>query len=238
MSLKQRMGNWMIPRLPLSRFAFDLLRGELNAASNRLAWRLLPHLWIRRRRLRNLRGIYVNVGSGGFLLPGFVHVDLFGGGPAVVRWDCTSRLPFGDGAARGIRMEHFLEHVEPRQQLPSLLADCHRILEPGGILRVVVPDAGRFLQAYCAGDDAAFAELGFAQPFPADLPTRMDVVSHIFHQWHEHRWGYDFETLAARLRTAGFESIVQQGFGESSDPHMAADREQHKAYSLYVDAIK
>jgi predicted SAM-dependent methyltransferase len=111
-------------------------------------------------------------------------------------------------------------------------------LQPGGILRVIVPDAGRFLEAYCSGSDAAFAQLGFPRPFPGDLPTPMDVVNHIFHQWHEHRWGYDFETLAERLRTVGFQSIVQRGFGESSDPHMTADREQHKPYSLYVDAVK
>jgi predicted SAM-dependent methyltransferase len=238
MGVKHRLGQWLIPRLPLSRFAFDILRTEVNAAVNRLQWRLLPHWWLRRRRLRQLRGIYLNIGSAGFILPGFVHVDLYGGDPGVIRWDCTGRLPFGDAAAKGIRIEHFLEHVEPFEQLPVLLADCHRILEPGGSLRVVVPDAGRFVLAYCSGSDGAFAELAIPLPFPADLPTRMDVVSHIFHQRHEHRWGYDFETLAARLRTAGFANVVQRGFGESSDPSMTGDREQHKQYSLYVDAIK
>jgi predicted SAM-dependent methyltransferase len=238
MTIKQRLGKWLIPRLPLSRFAFDVLRGEVNAAVNRMQWRLLPHLWWRRRRLRQLRGMYLNIGSGGFVLPGFVHVDLFGGAPEVIRWDCTGRLPFASGAAKGIRVEHFLEHVEPRQQLPCLLADCHRILEPGGILRVIVPDAGRFLAAYCSANDAAFAELGFPRPFPDDLPTRMDVVNHIFHQWHEHRWGYDFDTLQHRLRSVGFQTIVQRSFRESSDPRMAEDREQHKPYSLYVEAIK
>jgi predicted SAM-dependent methyltransferase len=172
------------------------------------------------------------------MLPGFVHLDLYGGAPEVVRWDCCVGLPFADKAAKGIRLEHFLEHVEPRRDLPRLLAECHRVLEPAGTLRVVVPDAERFLQAYVDGRPEAFATLGFQLPFPADLPTRMDLVNHIFHQWHEHRWGYDFETMAHRLRAAGFREVHRREFGESDDPMLRSDREQHRPYSLYADAVK
>src|SRR5579872_4628272 len=144
MTLKQRVGRLLAPRLPISRFAFDLLRNELCGFVTRTKWRLLPHLWWKLARLRRLRGLYVNLASGGFLLDGFVHLDLHGGNPEVIRWDCCGSLPFADGSCKGIRIEHFVEHVEPREQLPRLLADCHRALEPGGVLRVIVPDAGRF----------------------------------------------------------------------------------------------
>lgn len=151
MGIKHRIGKWLIPRLPFSRFAFDILRNEFNASVSRLKGRVLPHLILRRRRLQQLRGIYLNVGSAGFLLPGFVHLDLYGGAREVIQWDCSGRLPFGTESAKRIRIEHFLEHVEPREHLPKLLADCYRILQRSGILRVVVPDAERFLFAYCAG---------------------------------------------------------------------------------------
>jgi predicted SAM-dependent methyltransferase len=238
MTPKQRVGRLLIPRLPISRFAFDVLRNELSGLVTRAKWRLLPHLWWKRARLRRLRGVYVNVASGGFRLDGFVHLDLHGGAPGVIRWDCCGPLPFGDNSCKGIRIEHFVEHVEPREQLPRLLADCRRALEPGGVLRIIVPDAARFAQAYCSGGEDGFAELGFKAPFPEDLPTRMDVLNHIFHQWHEHRWGYDFETLAHRLRAAGFGKVEQRRFGESADPALARDREQHRPYSLYVEAVK
>lgn len=238
MGIKHKIGKVIIPRLPVSRLTFDLLRHELNAIRNRLGWNLLPHRIIRKRRLRKLRGVYVNLGSGGWLLPGFLHLDLYGGAAEVIRWDCCAGLPFGDGSARGIRVEHFVEHVEPRQHLPRLLAECYRVLEVGGTLRIVVPDAERFLKAYADGSPDAFAPLGFPPPFPSDLPTRMDLVNHVFHQWHEHRWGYDFETLEHRLRAAGFETVLKRNFGESDDPMLRTDREQHKPYSLYVDAVR
>ena len=141
----------------------------------------------------------------------------------------------------GIRVEHFFEHLEPRQELPAFLADCHRVLGTEGVLRIVVPDAERYLRAYCSdGPDGlnAFESLGVPSPFPEDLPTRMDIVNHAFHQWHEHRWGYDFETLEHRLKQAGFSNVERMEYQRSLDDELAVDRDEHALYSLYVDAIK
>jgi predicted SAM-dependent methyltransferase len=146
-------------------------------------------------------------------------------------------LPLGDGAARGIRVEHFVEHLEAREELPAFLRDCHRALAPGGVLRIIVPDAERYLQAYCRGDLSGFHELDVPTPFPSDLPTRMDVINHVFHQWHEHRWGYDFETMAHRLRDAGFATIERSAYLSSRNPRLAQDRSTHAPYSLYVEAV-
>jgi hypothetical protein len=66
----------------------------------------------------------------------------------------------------------------------------------------------------------------------------MDVINHVFHSWHEHRWAYDFETLSHRLRAAGFTVVERAGFGQSRLPSLAQDRDQHKPYSLYVEAVK
>jgi predicted SAM-dependent methyltransferase len=112
------------------------------------------------------------------------------------------------------------------------------VLVRGGVLRIIVPDAERYLQAYCRGDLGGFRELGVPIPFPDDLPTRMDIVNHTFHQWHEHRWGYDFETLAHRLMESGFERVERTRFAHSLDPLLATDREEHSRYSLYVDAVR
>ena len=75
-------------------------------------------------------------------------------------------------------------------------------------------------------------------PFPGDLPTRMDVINHVFHSWHEHRWAYDFETLSHRLNAAGFTVIEQTAFSVSRLPALAQDRPHHAPYSLYVEAIQ
>lgn len=87
-------------------------------------------------------------------------------------------------------------------------------------------------------DLEGFRELAVPDPFSADLPTRMDVINHLFHQWGEHRWAYDFETLTLRLRTAWFDGIEQTGYRRSILPALAQDRDVHAPYSLQVDAVK
>lgn len=125
-----------------------------------------------------------------------------------------------------------------REEVPDFLRESVRVLRPGGVLRVIVPDASRYLQAYYTPDLSAFRALGVPEPFPDDLPTRMDIVNHVFHQWHEHRWGYDFDTLADRLYRAGFSRVEQSTFLQCRDPRLAQDAPHHAPYSLYVDAIK
>ena len=170
----------------------------------------------------------MNVACGPQILDGFVNVDLLGPPPRI-RWDCRRSLPLADGGAAGIRAEQFVEHLDTREELPDFLRDCLRVLEPGGVLRVIVPDAGRYLQAYCQPGLDGFRELAVPDPFPADLPTRMDVINHIFHQWGEHRWAYDFETLALRLRTAGFGAIEQVAYQRSLLPALGAGPRRARA---------
>jgi predicted SAM-dependent methyltransferase len=237
-TFKQRAGQWLFPRLPITRFLFDQLRFEVNGWRVRVENQTLPWRRAEIARLREQRDVLVNVACGPHVLDGFVNLDLLPAARQVVAWDCRRSVPLADGSAAGIRVEQFVEHLEPREELPSFLRDCLRALKPGGVLRVIVPDAGRFLHAYCAGDLSGFRALAVPHPFPADLPTRMDVVNHIFHQWHEHRWAYDFETLALRLTSARFTGIEQMRFGVSLLPALAQDRDTHAAYSLYVDARK
>jgi predicted SAM-dependent methyltransferase len=237
-TLKQRVGRWLFPRLPITRFLFDILRDETAAFIVRAQNSCLPERRRRLRRLRAERDVYVNVACGPQVLPGFVNLDLRATSREVVAWDSRRSLPLSDSTARGIRVEQFVEHLETREELPAFLRDCHRALAPGGVLRVIVPDAERYLHAYCRADLSGFRELQVPDPFPDDLPTRMDVINHVFHQWHEHRWAYDFETLAHRLSAAGFTTIERHGFQCSRDARLAQDRDVHAPYSLYVDAIR
>jgi predicted SAM-dependent methyltransferase len=237
-TLKQRVGLWLFPRLPITRFLFDILRDESAAALVRAQNRWLPRRRARLSRLRAQRDLCVNVACGPQVLPGFVNLDLRSTDPGVILWDSRRSLPIGDGAARGIRAEQFVEHLETREELPAFLRDCHRALANGGVLRVIVPDAARYLEAYCAGGRDAFRALAVPDPFPDDLPTRMDVINHVFHQWHEHRWAYDLETLTHRLNAAGFSRVERSAYQRSCEPALANDRDVHAPYSLYVEAIK
>ena len=238
MTLKQRIGKWLFARLPITRFLIEQIRVELQVAEVYAGSKLLLPRRVQLQRLKSATELRVNVACGPHILDGFVNLDLFPSGSDVIPWDCRRSLPFRDSSVAGIRVEHFVEHLECKEELPAFLSDCMRVLQSGGTLRIIVPDAERFLRAYCRGDLVGFHELAVPEPFPDDLPTRMDVVNHIFHQWHEHRWAYDFETLTDRLTRAGFARIERMSYQCSVDPMLAQDREQHSPYSLYVDAVK
>jgi predicted SAM-dependent methyltransferase len=238
MTLKQRAGHLIFPRLPITRFLFDQLRFEVNGFKVRAESRFLPWRRAQIAELRRRSDVLLNVACGPQVLEGFLNIDLLPCANDVVAWDCRRSVPVGDGKAAGIRAEQFVEHLETREELPEFLADCRRALRPGGVLRIIVPDAARYLKAYCEPDLSGFSELQRTEKFPDDLPTRMDLVNHVFHQWHEHRWAYDFETLTHRLRSAGFTRVQQMQYGVSVLPALAQDRDVHASYSLYVDATK
>jgi predicted SAM-dependent methyltransferase len=237
-TIKQQFGSWMFRRMPITRFLFEQIRLELSACRVRSSNLLLPWRLQKVRSLRKLRDVRVNVASGPFPLRGFVNLDLNNCRPDVVAWDCRWNLPFEDDSVIGIRAEHFFEHLEIKEELPSFLRNCRRVLKRGGVLRVIVPDAERYLRAYTRDDLSGFFELAAQIPMSAELPTKLDAINHVFHQSGEHRWAYDFETISCRLRSAGFEQVEKMSYQRSLDLELAQDRENHAPYSLYVDAVK
>lgn len=65
--------------------------------------------------------------------------------PNYINGDITKPLPFTDGIFDGVLASHCIEHFDCHQGV-SIMRECHRILKPGGILLVSVPDAAVFRQ--------------------------------------------------------------------------------------------
>ena len=160
MTLKQRLGSWLIPRLPVNPWVFRTFRVELNAMLVRLLHRLHPGWIARRRSLMRKRGVLANIGCGPFGLEGWVNLDLFPAPGVTMRADCRYGFPLGDGAARGIHVEHYFEH-----------------LEPGGILRIVVPDMRKYAEAYLAPGWGLLNEIGCGGERPeSTFATKMEAI--------------------------------------------------------------
>jgi predicted SAM-dependent methyltransferase len=238
MTLKQHVGAWLARRLPISAELLRELRFEADCWWCRLRNRLNPSYHRELRRLRGERGLSLNVGSGGRGLPGWLNTDAVGH-PSDQSFACDVRrgIPLSDGSVARIFAEHIIEHLNFRHELPSVLREFHRVLGPGGRVRIIVPDGRRFAEAYLRGDRALWAELGL-DPLPADMPTPMAMLNHVFHQGGEHHFAYDLETLEWALGNAGFADVRRSAFGLSADPLLAIDRREHAPYSLYVEALK
>ena len=79
-----------------------------------------------------LKSIKLNIGGGSTAIPGFTTVDRSIGSEAYP-------LEYSAGSVAEIRASHILEHFD-HASVPAVLADWVRVLEPGGRLRLSVPD--------------------------------------------------------------------------------------------------
>jgi len=89
----------------------------------------------------------VNVGCGAVYHPAWINLDAAPSAPEVKRSDARDGLPFPDASVDAVYHAHLLEHLNAASAR-AFLRECHRVLRPGGILRVAVPDLEGIAQAY------------------------------------------------------------------------------------------
>lgn len=217
-----------------------LFRFEAENLLQRFTNALSPAYHRRIRALRLMNGVSVNFGSGGRGAPGWINIDINSRhADQYIAHDLRRPLPFRDAQVKRIFAEHVIEHLDFRHDVPRVFAEFYRILEPGGVLRVIVPDAERFLHAYVTRSREEFLALGWdLERLPDDIHTPMHVINHVYHQEGEHLFGWDYHTMDWALRQAGFTQVARKAYGTSDDPELALDRPEHAPYSLYVEAVK
>ena len=98
----------------------------------------------------------LNFGCGGTFHRDWVNLDASPVSPDVIAHDLRRRFPFADGTFDAVYGSHVLEHLEP-ETAKCLLRDCLRILKPGGIIRVAVPDLETIARLYLASLEMTLA---------------------------------------------------------------------------------
>lgn len=186
-----------------------------------------PRERLKARLASGQREVRLHLGCGGERKAGWINVDLLGD-PVDVAWNLANSLPFGSGSVAAIFHEHLLEHL-PLSAGDVFMRECYRVLRPGGILRVGVPDAGALVRSY-AGDQSYLNELHPGRP------TALLAVQELFY-WHRHCAMFDVETLDLLFRASGFPDPRPCEFGET-DLDQAPDTERRRAETLYMEARK
>ena len=212
----------------------EVLKSHIPVGLRRVARDLLDEIsiqWHHRIALHKAKrhtqgGLQLNVGCGPDLKPEWINIDLTA--HADLRFDMREPLPFATGSASMIYSEHFFEHLEYPDAV-NFLKESRRVLCPGGIFSVGVPDTEWPLVAYVNNESEYFA-IARERWHPAWCNTRMHNLNYHFRQDRQHKYAYDFETLAQMLREAGFSSVVRRRF----DPKLDNARREHG--TLYVDA--
>lgn len=87
----------------------------------------------------------LNIGCGKRFSPRWINIDLYRA-PHVLRHDVRRPLPFPEGSFGAAYASHLLEHLDAEHG-GRLLREAYRVLRPGGVARIVVPD----LEYLCRG---------------------------------------------------------------------------------------
>lgn len=90
---------------------------------------------------------YLNLGCGLRFHPDWVNIDIGIINPAVLNYDLRNGIPFPDLTFDLVYHSHVLEHFT-RDLACDFIKECYRVLKPGGIIRIVVPDLETIVRLY------------------------------------------------------------------------------------------
>lgn len=89
----------------------------------------------------------LNVGCGQNFHGDWINVDVVPAVPGVRRVDLEQGLPFAERSVDACYCSHVIEHLR-RDSAARALAEMYRVLRPGGVVRIVVPDLRRIAEQY------------------------------------------------------------------------------------------
>jgi SAM-dependent methyltransferase len=124
----------------------------------------------------------------------------------------TERLPYAEGSVDAVYASHVWEHLYFEEALAAT-KEVFRVLKPGGVLRLVVPNLEYFIERYqqAKGDAAATRELNRALHFRQTSRSHR-LAARLYSalaDFHSHKYMYDPPALVQVLEDAGFEYATQ-----------------------------
>jgi predicted SAM-dependent methyltransferase len=157
----------------------------------------------------------VNLGCGSRWAFGWQNFDYVAHSPDVNQCDLRKGIPLLNETAEIVYASHVLEHFS-RADGRHFIEECHRILKPGGIIRIVVPDLEEISKAYlqtlsaCLTNDVkAMGRYDWAAAEMLDQLVRTHSggeISKIINRaspetllYIEQRWGNEFQRIKKEL---------------------------------------
>jgi predicted SAM-dependent methyltransferase len=150
---------------------------------------------------------FLNVGYWGQLEAGRIYKDLNGtNNTFMLNHDLRNGVPAADNSLDLAYHSHMLEHLTYQDGI-IFLKECLRVLKPGGTMRILVPDLELWINAYVNNNAFFFDQYRRYGGIDPDIyVTKAAVFMGMLHN-HEHRCGYDFESLKWLVEYVGFSDV-------------------------------
>ena len=141
--------------------------------------------------------------------------------PENTMWmDLTKPFNFKNESVDIVYSSHTFEHLT-YEETTFVLKECYRILKPGGLIRVIVPDFQIFIDDYLENKakDPSLAAFKFHQTsgyFEIPVPnTFKGLLKFYFKRKNNHAFLYDKAGLHYQFDKAGFKNLDFMMYGKS-----------------------
>lgn len=178
------------------------------------------------------RKTLLNVGCGQNIKKNFINLDYHWAPGVDVCWNIEKDYPLRDNSLEGIYTEHCLEHITLEAGIKNI-KEFYRMLRPGGVLRIVVPDGELYFKLY----NSQLTDKGVQLPWQDCYISAMDRINALFRKYG-HQFIYDFETFQKILRENNFKEIKKVECNSGREPRLLIDEEWRAVESLYIECIK
>ncbi len=162
----------------------------------------------------DLHADFLNIGYWTHLEQDGIYKDLNGTqNTYMLNHDLNKGIPAHDNSLELVYHSHMLEHLSFLEGI-AFTKECFRVLQPGGMMRILVPDLELWTKAYLSKDDFFLEE--YRKCLDSSIyVTPAAIFMGMLHN-HGHKMGYDFETLKWVLQTAGFYKIKKTLYSDSA----------------------
>jgi SAM-dependent methyltransferase len=172
----------------------------------------------------------LNWGCGTSAPPDWINSDIVPGPGVDVAANILDGLPIADESIDYVTSQHALQDLQIYDQVAAL-TELRRILKPGGVLRLALPDLDLAIDAYKRGDRDHFLVW--------DWETLSgNFITHML--WYNcTRTPFTYEFAEELLRKAGFARVVRAAYRKTASPWPEiVELDSRENESFFVEAFK
>ncbi|MGH2613354.1 MAG: class I SAM-dependent methyltransferase [Rhabdochlamydiaceae bacterium] len=122
------------------------------------------------------KGLKLHLGCGDYWFEGYINIDINVYGGTDMLWDIRKGLPFQNEVVEIIEAYEVVEHFN-KYEIDEILKDWYRVLIPGGIVKIGLPDMDGLIALYATDKANAIQQIYGIEDHP------------------HHKQGYTVETL-------------------------------------------